>query len=173
MALQDLSTPVAVQTSQRATAHLNYGLIGNGRVCALVSDRGSIDYLCMPRLDSPFVFDKLLGSDQGGCFSIEPINSDAYQVTQGYERNSNVLKTTFSSPEASFIIHDFMPRWEIWDGERCHMPPALCRWIEVLHARQKFKFAFLHVRAMHQNRLRFWSSMITPFNAPIRMACWY
>ncbi len=118
------------ETSQANT--LNYGLIGNGRICALVSQSGSIDYLCMPAFDSPFVFDRLLDSENGGYFSIAPTTSEIYTLEQKYEKNSNVLLTRYTCELASFVIHDFMPRWEIWDGSQSHTPPKLCRYIEIL-----------------------------------------
>ena len=37
-----------------------YGLIGNFQISALISDHGSIDWLCLPRPDSPPVFDRIL-----------------------------------------------------------------------------------------------------------------
>ncbi len=50
----------------------NYGVIGNMRTAALVSTRGSIDFFCFPKFDSPAVFASLLDPDKGGCFSIQP-----------------------------------------------------------------------------------------------------
>ncbi len=50
--------------------NLNYGVIGNGRSAALVSDKGSIDWCCLPDFDSPSMFAKLLDSEKGGSFEI-------------------------------------------------------------------------------------------------------
>jgi len=111
---------------------LNYGLIGNGQTCALVSQAGSLDWLCLPAFDSPFVFDKILDAENGACFSIQPSGSDRYTTSQEYAKNSNVLMTTYQSDKASFRIHDFMPRWEIWDGSSAHAPMEAYRYVEVL-----------------------------------------
>ncbi|WAS05508.1 glycoside hydrolase family 15 protein [Gloeomargaritales cyanobacterium VI4D9] len=115
----------------KSPVSLNYGLIGNGRICALVSPVGSIDYLCMPTFEGAFVFDRLLDAEKGSYFGIEPVHPELYTIHQTYEKNSNVLLTIFESNFASFVIHDFMPRWEIWDGNRSYTPPELCRYIEV------------------------------------------
>ena len=61
---------------------LNYGVIGNSCTAALVSDRASIDWLCMPNFDSPSVFASLLDREKGGSFGFEV--GEEYEVTQAY-----------------------------------------------------------------------------------------
>ena len=50
----------------------DYALIGDMRSAALISRDGSVDWLCVPRFDSPACFAALLGDDQHGHWSIAP-----------------------------------------------------------------------------------------------------
>ncbi|MGZ5343788.1 MAG: trehalase-like domain-containing protein, partial [Actinomycetota bacterium] len=43
-----------------------HGLIGDLQTAALVSTGGTVDWLCLPRFDSPSVFASLLDADRGG-----------------------------------------------------------------------------------------------------------
>jgi alpha,alpha-trehalase len=125
-------------------AHLlNYGLISNGRLCALVSMRGSMDFLCMPAFDGPFVFDKLLDAQQGGFFDVLPAMLDGATVSQSYKKTTAVLVTRFVGPHDAFALIDFMPRWDIWDGSQPHTPPEVCRYIQVLHGEPEINVRFL------------------------------
>lgn len=86
----------------------SYGLIGNMRTAALVSMRGSIDWLCFPHFDSPSIFAALLDDGRGGRFSISP-RDDGVSYKQLYWPDTNVLTTRFLSPDGVAEIDDFMP----------------------------------------------------------------
>ena len=70
-----------------------YGALGDGRSVALIGLDGSIDWWCVPHMDSPPLFDKLLAPQTGGCFSITP--SESFVAERRYLPDSNVLETTF------------------------------------------------------------------------------
>ena len=54
----------------------DYALIGDMQTAALVSRDGAIDWLCLPRFDSPAVFAGLLGTDEHGFWRIGPADPD-------------------------------------------------------------------------------------------------
>ncbi len=86
----------------------DYGLIGDMSSAALVGADGSVDWCCLPRFDSPSVFASILDENVGGRFRIQP--SGAYaDARQAYMRDTNILETTFTTPDGVVKITDFMP----------------------------------------------------------------
>lgn len=68
--------------------------IGDLRTVALINARGSIVWLCLPRLDSPAIFAELLGTPSNGHFTIQPAISGATATSsQAHEDDSLVLRT--------------------------------------------------------------------------------
>ena len=101
------------------------GLIGNCQCSALVENSGSIVWCCLPRFDSEPVFGRLL-DEHGGEFTIAPAGGG--QGRQRYVANSNILQTGFETPEGSFRITDFAPRFA--QNERMFRPTQLIRIVE-------------------------------------------
>lgn len=116
--------------------NLNYGVVGNCRTAALVSDKGSIDWFCFPDFDSPSIFSKILDVEKGGEFSFEV--SEIYSITQKYIENTNILSTLFTSDEGSFEVLDFMPRYKLTETD-FYIAPEIYRYIHLLSGRPKFK----------------------------------
>ena len=86
----------------------NYGIIGDLNTIALVGLNGSIDFMCLPRFDSPSVFAALLDDKKGGCFSINPEFKEM-KSKQLYLPDTNVLLTRFLSSDGVGEVTDFMP----------------------------------------------------------------
>ncbi|MDE2516022.1 MAG: glycoside hydrolase family 15 protein [Rhodospirillales bacterium] len=84
-----------------------YGLIGNMLSAALVGRDGAIDWLCLPRFDSPACFAALLGTPENGRWKLSP--AAAFTSTRRYLRDSAVLETRFETATGCVTLTDFMP----------------------------------------------------------------
>lgn len=115
---------------------LNYGVIGNCRSAALISETGSIDWCCLPDFDSPSVFAKILDTRKGGSFSIEV--DKTYSVSQEYFYRTNILCTRFRSEKGSFEVIDFMPRYKTGDHDY-FTPSEIYRYIRLISGKPVFK----------------------------------
>lgn len=109
--------------------NLDYGAIGNCRSAALVSAKGSIDWLCFPDFDSPSVFAKILDKEKGGSLSFEV--EAGCKISQQYKAHTNILSTLFETEEWAFEVVDFMPRYKIEDFNDHFLPPELYRLLRV------------------------------------------
>ena len=85
-----------------------HGLIGDLQTAALVATDGTVDWLCLPRFDSPSVFASLLDCRKGGRFALAPVGSH-HVSTQMYLPNTAVLVTRFLSEGGVAEVADFMP----------------------------------------------------------------
>lgn len=108
-----------------------YALIGNCHISTLINANGTVDWMCLPRPDSPPVFGRLLDPD-GGHFAItSPMMSAQPSYRQNYIPNTNILTTTVALTNGdAFQIIDFCPRFEQYG--RIYRPPALFRIVEPL-----------------------------------------
>ncbi|MFD0865946.1 glycoside hydrolase family 15 protein [Tessaracoccus lubricantis] len=86
----------------------DYALLSDCRTAALVSRHGHIDWLCVPRLDSPSVFAGLLGGTDDGGWGLHPVDRGA-TVTRRYDDHTFVLVTRWETATGVAEVHDFMP----------------------------------------------------------------
>ena len=96
-----------------------YAMLSDCSSAALVGNDGSIDWLCLPRFDSPSVFAALLDRQRGGSFRVAP--AGAFRMTRRYIDATNVLETTFRTDSGVLRVTDVMPvadeskkRRELW-----------------------------------------------------------
>src|SRR5262245_61727206 len=89
----------------------DYGLVGNMITAALVGRNGSIDWLCLPRFDSPTCFAALLGTPENGRWLITPCESSdqTCQISRRYLPGTAVLETRFETKSGVALLVDFMP----------------------------------------------------------------
>ncbi|HET8599328.1 MAG TPA: glycoside hydrolase family 15 protein [Segeticoccus sp.] len=89
----------------------DYAVLGDTGTCALVGRNGSVDWLCLPRFDSPACFAALLGTPHHGRWLVGPV--EQARTTRRYVGNSFVLETTHETDSGVVRVTDFMP---IGDG---------------------------------------------------------
>ena len=82
----------------------DYFLIGDFHTAALVSKKGAIDWLCLPRFDSESIFAATLDKN-GGSFSV---NDDGYSITSKYIRETAIVEHHFIKDQTEFVLKDFM-----------------------------------------------------------------
>jgi len=86
----------------------DYAIIGDTHTAALVSRDGSIDWLCLPRFDSPACFAALLGGHEHGRWLIAPAGA-VRSVHRRYRGDSLVLETEYRTSTGTVRLVDCMP----------------------------------------------------------------
>lgn len=107
-AARRLSSPFVFERPMAQLPIGQRGLIGDGNTCALVRVDGAIDWLCLPRFDSPSVFGALLDPERGGMTAIRP--TAPFESLQRYDPDTNVLETVFKVEGQGVVrLTDLMP----------------------------------------------------------------
>ena len=119
----------------------DYALIGDCRGAGLVSRDGSLDWLCVPRFNSPALFAALLDAKDGGRFRIRPTGE--FTATRRYLPDTNVLETTFTSPGGVVVLRDLMPV-SSEEEKRTHLSPQheILREVEGLHGAMELEILY-------------------------------
>ncbi|MER7668142.1 trehalase-like domain-containing protein [Kitasatospora sp. NPDC096128] len=89
----------------------DHGLISSTATGALVRSDGTVNWLCLPRFDSPAVFAALLGTEDHGFWRIGPA-TDGFPLTadrRRYRDGTMVLEHEWDTPGGSIRVIDFMP----------------------------------------------------------------
>jgi GH15 family glucan-1,4-alpha-glucosidase len=86
----------------------DYALVGDTQAAALVGRDGSIDWLCLPRFDSPACFAALLGDERNGRWKLAP-KGGVKRVERRYREDTLVLETDFHTEDGAVRIVDCMP----------------------------------------------------------------
>ena len=118
----------------------DYGVIGNLHSVALVGLDGSIDWLCLPYIDSPSVFGALLDDEKGGRFRVSP--RGAFDSVAEYLPDTNVLRTRFRTRTGIMQVTDFMPVLYTGEGEWEEERQELYRLVEVVRGTVEVALVF-------------------------------
>lgn len=131
----------------------HYGLIGDATTVALISRAGSLDWLCLPRIDSDACFAKLLGTDDHGYWTIRPA-AEVRAVARRYRPDTLILETEVTCDGGRVRVIDFMPP----DASAEHDIIRIVEGIEgevPMHADLKARFAYGRlIPWIHCNRHR-------------------
>jgi GH15 family glucan-1,4-alpha-glucosidase len=115
---------------------MNYGVIGNCQVAALIDEQARMVWACLPRPDGDPVFSGLLtregGDSEKGVFAIDMI--DLTRTEQTYLRNSAIIETKmFDAHGGVLVVRDFAPRFR--SRGRVFRPMMFVRSVEPLAGR--------------------------------------
>ncbi|MEU5900305.1 glycoside hydrolase family 15 protein [Streptomyces venezuelae] len=103
----------------------DYALIGDLQTAALAGPDGSIEWLCLPRFDSPAVCAALLGTEANGYWRIGPTAASPPPATRrSYRGTSLILDSQWDTSTGVLSVTDFMPPRE--------GPPRLVRVVEAV-----------------------------------------
>ncbi|WP_375492540.1 glycoside hydrolase family 15 protein [uncultured Jatrophihabitans sp.] len=84
----------------------DYGFLSDGETTALVAPDGSVDWMCLPRMDSPSIFGTLLGP-HAGTFRIAPTDASV-PVARRYLPGTLVLETSWGTDTGWIIVRDVL-----------------------------------------------------------------
>jgi GH15 family glucan-1,4-alpha-glucosidase len=118
---------------------LDHAVYGNGRVLALVSPTSAIEWLCLPRFNSPSVFGRLLDKRSGGTFRV--LHGDREIAGElRYVQNTNVVATRFEADGTAWEVVDFAPR--IPDGLTVRVPIEIIRVVRPISGEPRLRIDF-------------------------------
>nr|MDQ3554044.1 DUF5911 domain-containing protein [Chloroflexota bacterium] len=90
-------------TGRRQPPIADYGFVSDCQSAALIDSRGSVDWWCVPRFDSPSVFGRLLDAS-AGHWAIRPV--DEFEVERQYVGDSLVLRSVFRTAAGEVTLTD-------------------------------------------------------------------
>jgi GH15 family glucan-1,4-alpha-glucosidase len=84
----------------------DYGFLSDGETTALISPGGSVDWMCLPRMDSPSVFGAILGRHAGN-FRVSPSDA-AVPSARRYLPGTMILETSWGTDTGWIVVRDVL-----------------------------------------------------------------
>ena len=94
--------------AQERTKIEDYAFLSDTQTAALVSRDGCVDWLCLPRFDSPACFASLLGDTKNGHWRFFP-EEEVVETRRRYRGDSLILETEIETKSGAVRLIDFMP----------------------------------------------------------------
>jgi GH15 family glucan-1,4-alpha-glucosidase len=102
--MTDLTTPFWKRSPFPPIA--DYGFLSDCESCALVAPSGNVEWMCLPRMDSPSVFGAILDRD-AGLFRLGPAEVTV-PAARRYLPGTMVLETSWGCPGGWIIVRDVL-----------------------------------------------------------------
>jgi GH15 family glucan-1,4-alpha-glucosidase len=108
----DIETAAAAaqsDTTMMASARVpigDYGFLSDGEATALLSPGGAVEWMCLPRIDSPSIFGALLGQ-HAGSFRISPADVNV-PAARRYLPGTMILETSWGTATGWIIVRDVL-----------------------------------------------------------------
>ncbi len=105
--VKETSTDTAPQSAAAPSPFppiADYAFLSDCHTGALIAADGAIDWLCVPRFDSPSMFGSLLDR-QAGSFRLGPFGIN-HPTARAYEPGTNVVETTWKTPTGWIVVRD-------------------------------------------------------------------
>jgi len=112
----------------------DYAYIADCHSAALVSKTGSIDWCCMPRIDSGSCFGRILDWKNGGYCQISPVSP--CEISRAYLKDTLILETTFHHGKGKARLLDF---FTMRKGGEHHPHQQILRILEGIEGETEFE----------------------------------
>ncbi|PZS20319.1 MAG: glycosyl hydrolase family 15 [Pseudonocardiales bacterium] len=96
--------PPPASPSPHAVPIGDYGFLSDGETTALVSPGGSVEWMCLPRMDSPSIFGAMLGR-HAGSFRVSP-SDVTVPAARRYLPGTMILETSWGTDTGWIIVRD-------------------------------------------------------------------
>ena len=118
----DMATPGPVDAAPEDSLFPpigEYGFLSDCETTALIAPSGNVEWLCLPRIDSPSVFGSILDRSAGG-FRLGP-EGITVPAARRYLPGTMVLETSWATPTGWLVVRDalLMGPWH-HDNELSH-----------------------------------------------------